>query len=109
MLAELGEPEAIRKEVMGHRDLATKAFDRDGVRELSRIALLLERIVPGLSEVDATLPAEAQLRSAVEANVLWSMRQLLDTPEGRARVEEGILQLVGAVYELTTGRVRFLP
>ena len=36
------------------------------------------------------------------------MRQLLDTPEGKARQNEGILKLVGAVYELKTGRVRFL-
>ena len=38
----------------------------------------------------------------------WSMHQLLDTPEGKARMAEGIVKLVGAVYELKTGRVRFL-
>ena len=32
----------------------------------------------------------------------------LDTPEGQARMAEGVVKLVGAVYELTTGRVRFL-
>ena len=37
------------------------------------------------------------------------MHQLLDTPEGQARLAEGELLLVGAVYELTMGRVRFLP
>jgi carbonic anhydrase len=36
------------------------------------------------------------------------MRQLRETPEGKARIAEGILKLVGAVYELKTGRVRFL-
>ena len=46
--------------------------------------------------------------AAVEANVRWSMHQLLDTDEGRARMEEGRYRLVGAVYQLTTGRVRFL-
>jgi len=81
---------------------------REGVRERSRIALLLDRIAPGLSGVDASLPAEAQLAAAVEANVRWSMQQLLETPEGRARIEEGIVRLVGAVYELASGRVRFL-
>ena len=39
----------------------------------------------------------------------WSMRQLLETPEGQARIAEGVMKLVGAVYELKTGRVRFLP
>jgi carbonic anhydrase len=98
--------------VLGHEGCgavqAALANVRDGVRERSRIALLLDRIVPGISRVDASLPPEAQVAAAVEANVRWSMQQLLETPEGRARVEEGILKLVGGVYELTTGRVRFL-
>ena len=50
----------------------------------------------------------AQLKTAVEANVRWSMRQLHETPEGKARMAEGVLKLVGAVYEIQTGRVRFL-
>jgi carbonic anhydrase len=45
---------------------------------------------------------------AVEANVRWSMRQILETPEGRERQTEGLLKLVGAVTEIETGRVRFL-
>jgi carbonic anhydrase len=98
--------------VLGHDGCgavqAALANVREGVRERSRIALLLDRIVPGISRVDASLPPDAQVAAAVEANVRWSMQQLLETPEGRARVEEGILKLVGGVYELTTGRVRFL-
>jgi carbonic anhydrase len=77
-------------------------------RERERIALLLENIIPGLQTIDARLPARARLDAAVEANVRWSMHQLLETPEGRQRVEEGILKLAGAVYELETGHVRFL-
>jgi carbonic anhydrase len=41
--------------------------------------------------------------------VRWSMHQLLDTPEGKARMPEGVMKVVGAIYELKTGRVRFLP
>ena len=52
--------------------------------------------------------AAGPARAAVEANVRWSMHQLLDTPEGQARMAEGVVKLVGAVYELKTGRVRFL-
>ena len=48
------------------------------------------------------------MQAAVEANVRSSMRQILETPEGQARQAEGLLKLVGAVYELETGRVRFL-
>ena len=45
---------------------------------------------------------------AVESNVLWTMQQILETPEGRARQVEGKLKLVGAIYEIESGRVRFL-
>lgn len=98
--------------VLGHEGCgavqAALANRRQGARERERIALLLERILPGLMAIDPSLPDEAQLQAAVEANVRWSMHQIVDTPEGQARMAEGILRLVGAVYELTTGRVRFL-
>lgn len=81
---------------------------REGKRERSRIAMLLDRMLPGLSRIDATKPADEQMHDAVEANVRWSINQILDTPEGQARRAEGVLDLVGAVYELKTGRVRFL-
>lgn len=79
-----------------------------GVRERSRIAVLLESILPGLRDISADLPPQAQLHAAVEANVRWTMQQVLETPEAKARQAEGFLKLVGAIYELETGRVRFL-
>jgi carbonic anhydrase len=98
--------------VLGHEGCgavqAALAAIRDGAVERERIALLLERIKPGLGALDLSLPPEALLNAAVEANVRWSMQQLLETPEAKARAAEGVLRLVGAVYELTTGRVRFL-
>jgi carbonic anhydrase len=69
----------------------------------------LENILPGLQDIGTELTPQEQLKAAVEANVRWSMRQLLDTPEGQARMAEGDMKLVGAIYELNTGRVRFLP
>jgi carbonic anhydrase len=78
------------------------------VQHRSRIALLLENIVPALDGLDASMLPEALLSAAVEANVRWTVRQLLDSPEGRARVAEGEMKLVGAVYDLTSGVVRFL-
>jgi len=58
--------------------------------------------------VDGALAPEARLAAAVEANVRWTMHQILETPEAKARQAEGRLQLVGAVAELTSGVVRFL-
>lgn len=79
-----------------------------GTRESSRIEALLQSILPGLEGVDVGLEPAARLNAAVEANVRWSVRQLRETPEAQAREREGVMRLVGAVYELETGRVRFL-
>jgi len=98
--------------ILGHEGCgavqAALALRNEGALQPSRIAVLLDSILPGLENVDAALPPPVQLSAGVEANVRWSMRQLLETPEGRARMAEGVLKLVGAVYELETGRVRFL-
>jgi carbonic anhydrase len=81
---------------------------RRGAQEPARISLLLENILPGLRDLPAGESSDALMDVAVEANVRWSMHQLLETPEGQARVAEGAMKLVGGVYELETGRVRFL-
>lgn len=98
--------------VLGHEGCgaiqAALARRYQGARERRRIELLLDRISPGLLGLPHGLAGEARMAAAVEANVRWSMKQLRDTPEGRARMKEGILKLVGAVYELRTGQVRFL-
>jgi carbonic anhydrase len=85
--------------------LATK---HEGEQVRSRVQLLLASVVPGLPDLDPQLPPEERLSRAVENNVWWTVRQILDSPEGQARVAEGRMKLVGAVYELETGRVRFL-
>jgi carbonic anhydrase len=99
--------------VLGHEGCgavqAALAAKFRGVRERSRIERLLENITPGLDDVNPEMSPEEQMKLGVEANVRWSMRQIMDTPEAQARAAEGVLKLAGAVYELTTGRVRFLP
>jgi carbonic anhydrase len=85
--------------------LATKVH---GVRQKSRIEVIIQNMLPGLAAVDRKLPPGNRLRAAVEANVRWSMRRILESPEGQARLAEGKMKLVGGVYELTTGHVRFL-
>ena len=99
--------------VLGHEGCgavqAAVATKWHGARERDRIARLLDNILPGLPEQNLALSPDQQLDAAVEANVRWSMRQMVETPEGRARLAEGVLKLVGAIFELKTGRVRFLP
>lgn len=98
--------------VLGHEGCgavqAALAAKFHGVQKRSRIQLLLQSMLPGLAEVDPQLPPAQRLERAVESNVRWSIRQFLDTPEGRARMAEGRIRVVGAVYEIATGRVRLL-
>ena len=98
--------------VLGHTNCGAVAAAVDarvyGTREHSRIQLLVDSILPGLSDLDSQLTRETLLEQAVEANVRWSMRQILETPEGRERQTEGVVKLVGAICEIDTGLVRFL-
>jgi len=48
------------------------------------------------------------LIAAVEANVRWSEKQIADIPAGKKALKERVVMLLGAAYELRTGRVRFL-
>ena len=98
--------------VLGHEGCgavqAALAAKWQGSSQPARIALLLELILPALQSISAESAPEVQLEAAVEANVRWSMRQVLKTLEGKARMAEGKLKLVGAVTDLKSGRVRFL-
>ncbi|HQR51265.1 MAG TPA: carbonic anhydrase [Methylophilaceae bacterium] len=98
--------------VMGHEGCgavqAAIASKFHGATQKSRIEVLLENILPALDDLDGTQPAEALLHSAVEANVRHTIRELLATPEAQARLEEGKIRLVGALYDIESGHVRFL-
>lgn len=69
---------------------------------------LLQRVRPALKDIDPQLPKEKRIAAAVEANVRWSMTQLATIPEHKKALAEGKAALVGAVYELKTGKVRVL-
>ena len=83
-------------------------YKLNGKQHLSHIQILVNNIIPGLPELDPHISGQDQLARAVEANVRWSMNQLLQTPEGKQAVREGHKMLVGAVFEINSGRVRFL-
>lgn len=98
--------------VMGHEGcgavqaaLANKFEDAEHDRH---IETLLANIEPALANLDPTLPPEQLMQAAVEANVRWAVRQVRESPEGRLALADGDLRLVGAIYEIESGRVRFL-
>ena len=98
--------------VLGHEGCgevqAALAAKFEGAQQRSRIQWLLENMLPGLDGIDPRVPSPKKLASAVEANVRWTMRQIIETPEGRACLAEGGMKLAGAVCEIATGRVRLL-
>jgi carbonic anhydrase len=97
--------------VLGHAGCgAVKAaleYKLTGVEHRSRIQILVNNILPGLPESGAQSSKEEKLACAIEANVRWSMKQLLETPEGQNAIKTGA-KLVGGVYDIATGQVRFL-
>jgi len=98
--------------VLGHEGCgavgAALATALGGTQFRSRVQLLLESITPGLPDLDFHLSAQEKLSRAVEANVRWTVRRILESPEGQARIAEGRMKVLGAIYEIETGRVRFL-
>ena len=98
--------------VLGHEGCgavdAAIAHRFHGATHQSRIRVLLGNIVPALDGLDASQPHDTLLCQAVEANVRHTVRMLHDTEEGRVRRAVGDMKLVGAVYEMASGRVRFL-
>jgi carbonic anhydrase len=98
--------------VLGHEgcgavSAALKTRD-DGELQLSRIQLLVETILPALPPLDRSLSQSTRLTEAVESNVRWTVKQISETPEGQRRRAEGRVKIVGATYEIESGRVKFI-
>jgi carbonic anhydrase len=98
--------------VLGHEGCgaiqAALASKYDAVQQPWRIQLLVESILPAMAGLDPQLAPPERLARAVEDNVRWTVRSILQSPEGQTRLAERVMKIVGAVYELRTGRVRFL-
>jgi carbonic anhydrase len=97
--------------VLGHEGCgavkAALAYRFHDHKEADRIEALLDVIVPALEGLDRLASEEERLHAGVEANVRRTLQVLIESPEGAAQLQKGA-RLVGAVYELHTGRVRFL-
>lgn len=98
--------------VMGHEGCgavtaALEAIDGRS-NEQKYIAQLLRHIVPGLNDLSPNLNGPQRISAAVEANVRRSVALLKQIPEALAALEQDAFRLAPAIYELATGRVRFL-
>jgi carbonic anhydrase len=98
--------------VMGHEGCGAVTAAVDSLlgdsMEPEHIESLLRMITPGLKNIDLALPRPKLISAAVEANVRWTMNHVAHCPQATQAIEEKRAILVGAVYDLETGRVRFL-
>jgi len=98
--------------VLGHEGCgavqAAVACKLRGQRLNAHIQDLVDGILPCVPNYDGHVTPEEHLASAVEANVRWTMHQILQTSDAQERLVQGPLHVVGAVYEIATGKVRFL-
>jgi len=98
--------------VLGHEGCgavsAALATKYDCAQHLSRIQILVDAILPGLPDVNRRMSPQKRLARAVESNVRRTVQQILESPEGQARLADGRMKVVGAIYEIETGGVRIL-
>jgi carbonic anhydrase len=98
--------------VLGHEGCgavqAALATKHEGAHQRSRIQVLVDSILPALPDFDPQLSPDERMAQAVECNVRHTVEQITSTPEGHARAAEGTMKIIGAIYELQSGRVRWL-
>lgn len=98
--------------VLGHTKCGAVTAVATGAELHGSIPPLVENIRPAVEKVKKAHPeleGEALVAAAVETNVWQAIEDLLrGSPETRERVKEGRLKVVGAVYDLTSGKVRWL-
>jgi carbonic anhydrase len=98
--------------VLGHESCGAvtsallPAADRS--KEATGIQALLTQIEPALSGLDPKLSQAQRVHQGVEANVRQSVRELQANAELMKPHEGAAPEIVGAVYDLETGKVRFL-
>jgi carbonic anhydrase len=98
--------------VMGHESCGAVTAAVDALEGRSKepqfISALVAAIEPGLKGLSKDLAGADRVQAAVEANVRWSMRQLAAIAERKLVPKPKKTVLVGAVYDIATGVVRFL-
>ena len=98
--------------VLGHEGCgaveAALASKFQGATHRAHISLLLQDIMPALEDLEPGLTPDALLSAAVLANVRHTTRALIESPEGSAGVAAGRIRVVGAIYDIKSGRVRLL-
>ncbi len=77
-------------------------------RQPGQIEALVQHILPAMHDIDPAAAPALQLAAAVEANVRWSVEKISQMRSAQKAVQQKRVRIVGAVYEVQTGQVRFL-
>jgi carbonic anhydrase len=98
--------------VMGHEGCgavtAALGSASEQTKEAKEIQELVSHILPALKGIDPKLSMKERIALGVEANVRLSVQMLQNNSDLKGKIDGGHLRIVGAVYELETGKVRWL-
>lgn len=98
--------------VLGHSKCGAVTATLENTPVPGNISLLTKALEPGLAKIRAEhqdLSKESQLNHAVEALTRFQMLEVLKNSQLLQKAKtEGKLQIMGAVYDVETGVVRFL-
>ena len=98
--------------VMGHSNCGavTATLDHlvnaDG--EPAEVVSLLYQIEPAIVGIPSGLPRQEQIDQAVIRNVKTAVRRLSRVPDLRRNLNAGRIKIVGALYDMHTGKVEIL-
>ena len=98
--------------VLGHTKCGAVTATLEGKPVPGNISILTKALEPGIVKVrqeHKDLSKEDQLNHAVEALVRYQMIEVIQNSELLQKAKtDGKLQVMGAVYDVETGKVRFL-
>ncbi len=98
--------------VMGHSSCGAVTAVANNAELHGSIAALVDNILPAVEWVRSNRPGlspKELINAAIEANVWRSIEDLLShSPEIRLLVHSGAVKVLGAIYDLPTGRARFM-
>jgi carbonic anhydrase len=98
--------------VLGHTKCGAVTATLEGKPVPGNISLLTKALQPGIKKIHqehSDLSKEDQLNHAVEALTRYQMLEVIQNSELLQKAKaDGKLQVMGAVYDVETGRVRFL-
>ncbi|MGH9774932.1 MAG: carbonic anhydrase [Candidatus Acidiferrales bacterium] len=98
--------------VLGHQQCgvvtAALLHGSQSENDAKNLRAILNHVIPALKDINPHHSDQQRLAAAIEANVRQSMKVLAAQPILASAVAVHSLRIVGAVHELSTGKVQFL-